>query len=283
MKDQKWITFCWHSYVGRGSDINIGILGHNGCQYCDYRLMLLHNPLIIPHGKTKIFNTPIILSSTMGQWGYCYRLFPKWQPILPLWKDVTFQPSDCQKDRTNNDWCFVDTHLTDTLTVIWCSIFYAKITIVVLDSQYNCSLNNCLHLKAWRHLNFWFTTIHYIWPINDGGQSDSSTFGWQFTVFWYICYFLMWTAQHYHLCMFRTLFSISITYHTWYSNSGPCVPAPSGELCDWMYGLMQYDGYYSFWIALCIDSSCYPSYEITDLNFVSKFHHYFSCCFPTET
>jgi len=57
MPDQKSITLHWSSFLGGCRNlINTNVV-YKGGQYVDYRLMLLHNTMIIQHASTKIFDT----------------------------------------------------------------------------------------------------------------------------------------------------------------------------------------------------------------------------------
>jgi len=49
----------------------------------------------------------------------------------------------------------------------------------------------------------------------------------------------------------------------------------SGELCRWLHGQMQCDGCHSSGFRQRTDRSFYISYDITDVNFVSKVRLYY--------
>ena len=68
-------------------------------------------------------------------------------------------------------------------------------------------------------------------------------------------------------------------YQEQFLTSRPCAAGLSGELCSWMYGLMQHKGCHSCGIRLWIDRSFDESYDITDLNIVSIFRWKFIFCF----
>jgi len=72
-----------------------------------------------------------------------------------------------------------------------------------------------------------------------------------------------------------------MTYHKQFSKSRLCTPALYGELCGWMHGLMQRDSGHSSSFVLHFDHSFDESSDIPDFPLVSKFCHYFGCCFLT--
>jgi len=147
---------------------------------------------------------------------------------------------------------------------------YAQCTVII-DIQYNISMPNHLHPKSLRPFSFCATTMHVIWVMNTGGPSRFSAFGWQFTAYRCIHYWLTNMARLPDLSVTSSSCSISMTYHRQFSKSSPCATALSGELCSWMKGLMRHGGSHSSGFTLRIDHSFFDSYDITDLHFVSKF------------
>jgi len=67
--------------------------------------------------------------------------------------------------------------------------------------------------------------------------------------------------------------AISMTYHNEFPKSQPCEPGVYGELGSWMEESMQHDSHHSDKFVLSTDRSFYNWYDITHLNFVSKFWH----------
>jgi len=68
-------------------------------------------------------------------------------------------------------------------------------------------------------------------------------------------------------------------YHKQFLIFRPYAGGLSGELWSWLHGLLQTDSCHSsgFWV--CFDPSFNESYDITDLNFVSKLRPKFRSCF----
>jgi hypothetical protein len=79
---------------------------------------------------------------------------------------------------------------------------------------------------------------------------------------------------------FSGLFSlIPITYLKQFSNSWPFAAGLSTELYSSLYGLMLHDSWHSSGLRPCTDRLSHDSYDISDLNFVSKFCLHFRLCF----
>ena len=70
MEDKKLLMLHWRSFLGRGSNIVAGIYAHKCGRYCDYSLMLAHNPVIIEDARPEIGDAPLMLISRMGQRAY---------------------------------------------------------------------------------------------------------------------------------------------------------------------------------------------------------------------
>jgi hypothetical protein len=68
-------------------------------------------------------------------------------------------------------------------------------------------------------------------------------------------------------------------YHKQFSISQPCAGGLSKEIFSWPHGLMQPVGCHLSEFRMCFDRSVYQSYDITDLNSVSKFRLNFRFCF----
>jgi len=81
----------------------------------------------------------------------------------------------------------VDAPLTLNLMTYWQSLgayqLYVKMHIAVIGSQEIVSMYKHLHPNASKLLNFWSTTRHIIWVLNDIGPSWSSAFGQKLTVY----------------------------------------------------------------------------------------------------
>jgi len=60
---------------------------------------------------------------------------------------------------------------------------YVKMHIVGIGSQYIISMYKHLHPNASKRLNFWSTTGHDVWVINDIVLSHSSAFGRELTAY----------------------------------------------------------------------------------------------------
>jgi len=169
MQDQTSLMLEWCSILGGGSDIISSIFAHKGGQYYDYGLKPLHSAVIIHDARQKIVQAPLTLNSSIVQWVcrcpvYLYR-----QPILPLAKDVTTQPFDCQEDKTHNHWRSVDTHLKDILQLIRCSTIIPIMHNTIIDSHYIILCYNHLHPKVSRPIYLWSTAIYVVWAMNDIG------------------------------------------------------------------------------------------------------------------
>jgi len=167
----------------------------------------------------------------------------------------------------------VDAQLTLNLMIYWQSVgaqqLYVKMHIVVIGSQWIISMYKHLHPNASKPLNFWSSTWHIIWVINDVGPSHSSAFGWQLTAYTSVHSFLIYLALLPHLLSCSSFSAISITYHKQFSTSRLCAPGLCSELCSWIHDRMQQNGRHSFNFVLRFDRCIYD--DITDLYFVSEF------------
>ena len=158
---------------------------------------------------------------------------------------------------------------------------YATMHTVIIDCQCTVSRYRYLPPKASRRRNFWSTTLHGMWVIHDVCLSRSSAFGEQFTGCRSIHWFSIFIARLPHLPLSTLSSSISMTYRKQSSNARPWAAALWAELCSWMDGSMQHDGCHSSQCAFHFDCSFDDTYDITNLNFVSKFGLYFSIDFLT--
>jgi len=140
-----------------------------------------------------------------------------------------------------------------------------------IDSQYIVSMKNHLHPNTLRALNFWSTTMHVIWAMNDVALSCSSTFGRQSMAYRSIHQCSIYIGRHPHRFSSSSFPSICMTYHKQFPKSRPCAPGLNRELCTWMHGWMQHDGRRSCSSSLHIDRSFYELYDIMEFNFVNKF------------
>jgi len=125
-----------------------------GGQYGDYGLLLLLSPVIIQDARPNIVDNLLMLISRMGQSPCSYPFYLYRWPILPLWKEVTMQPFDCERGKTKNRGHSVDAHLQDIFPVIGSSTIVCKMHTVIIDSQYIISMCNHLHPKPLRSLSF---------------------------------------------------------------------------------------------------------------------------------
>jgi len=150
---------------------------------------------------------------------------------------------------------------------------------VAIETQHGVCMYYHFQLLILRPLKFWLTTIHVMWDINNVEQSYPSAFGWQFTTCRSIPLFLIYIASLPHFFSYSSISLTSITYHLQLSQRSTRVPGLSCEFWSRMYQWIQYDCGYSCWDILHIDCSCYDWYDVTDLNFVSKFCHWLSFCF----
>jgi len=132
------------------------------------------------------------------------------------------------------------------------------------------------HPKTSKRLNFWSTTRHIIWVINDVGLWWSSAFSRQLTTYKYVHQFLIYLARHAHLSSSSSFSGFIMTSHKQCSQSRPCAPALCRELCSWMHDRMQHHCCHSFSISLRFDHFIYDLYDITDLYCVSEFCLQFS-------
>jgi hypothetical protein len=72
---------------------------------------------------------------------------------------------------------------------------------------------------------------------------------------------------------------ISMTHPKQLSNSRPSAGGLSEKICCWLDGLTKLIGCHLSQFPMCLDRTFYESYDITDLNCVSKFRLKFRCCF----
>jgi len=81
----------------------------------------------------------------------------------------------------------VDNPFTRNLMTYWQSVgaqqLYLKMHIVIIGSQSIISMYQHLNPNASKPLNFWSTTRHIIWVIDDVGPSRSTAFGRQLTAY----------------------------------------------------------------------------------------------------
>jgi len=133
-----------------------------------------------------------------------------------------------------------------------------------------------LNPKPSKPLNFWSTTWHFVWVINEVGLSRCSAFGRQLTAYLSTHWFWIYSARHPHLSSSSSFSAISMTYHKQFSISEPCAPALWRELCSWMHDRMHHDSRNSFSFASGFDGCINYSYDITDLYFATEFRLWFS-------
>jgi len=180
-----------------------------------------------------------------------------------------------------NHWRSVDAHITHSLTVILSSIIVVQMYICIIDNQYILSVYYYLHPDALSPLTIGFTSTCVIWAINDVALLCCSAFGQQFAVCKSNNPFSINIAWLSHLSWSSSFFSISMSYHKKFLKSWPCGPGLSRDLCNWMHGGMQHDGYHAYRFVICSHRSFYDSYYITYLKVVCKFLHRFRFCFRT--
>jgi len=182
-------------------------------------------------------------------------------------------PFDCQTWKTMNHWRSVDSHITHSLTLIVSSIIVVQMYICIIDNQYILSPYYYLHPDALSPLTIWFTTTWVIWAINDIAILRSSSFARQFAACRSSHYFVINIAWVSHHSWSSSISSISMTYHTQFSESRPCGPGLSGELYSWMHEGMQHDGCHAYRFVFPFDRSFHDWYDITYSKVVHKFCH----------
>jgi len=151
----------------------------------------------------------------------------------------------------------------------------------IIDSQFDISMYDYLHLTTLRTHSVRATTWHNITVMNDIGPSCFSAFGLQFMVYRWTHNFMIYIAQCPQHFLFSFLSSISRIYYMQFLQTWPYVQHLSGELYRGMNGLIQHDGHYSSGFALRNDHSLHDSYDITDITSVTEFHQWFFILFLT--
>jgi len=243
-----------------------------GSSHCNaLRLSKMQNQMLVPPHWCSFLgcgneHVDFLLTYKDGQYFHCRRM---WQS----------RPYVAKRVRPN----LIDAPLMLTLKTYQQSLdaqqLYPKMHTMIFDSQYIVSVYHHLHPEALRLLNYWSTTIHCIWAMNDEGPSCISNFGLSFNANRSIHQWLIYMDWLPHVSS-SSSYSLSImTYHKECGISRHCAPALSGELCSWMHGSMHRHDHHSSRFALHIDHSIYDLYDITYLNYVSKDWVYFSFCF----